>query len=283
MYREVILNLARPTPEDPLFYERWSELGRVLTEVPPDRASVTVLVVDQHFPVTAELISSYPNLRFVVSATTGHTHLRFRPEDHGVTLLTLRGETAFLREVRSVAEFTLLLMLRMSRPDSGIGHTLNGKQLGIVGCGRIGFQVWGIAKDMGMKVMTYDRGDSYEYLQTLFRVSDFVSIHLEENAETSGMVSAALLNLMKPTAYIVNTARGSIIDEFALSMALKNKRLAGAAVDVVTANSPLYEPHPNLIHTHHIAGNTLEDRIKTDTFMVGKLKRCLDAHDHVSL
>jgi phosphoglycerate dehydrogenase-like enzyme len=268
----VVLNLARPTPGDKMFYRRWEKIGHVYKEIPENKELVTILVVDQRYDVTPAVLAGFPNLRYVCSATTGHSHLKFDPQTVGVNLVTLRGEYVFLRNIRSVAEFTIFSLLRMCRPDGGIGNVLAGKTLGVIGVGRIGSMVVDLADAFKMKTLTFDKGSRHSYLKEIFARSDFTSVHLEENPSTLGLIDREVIFTAKLGAYLVNTARGSICDESAIVDALRNGRLAGAAIDV-THNEAAYNNVSglNLIRTNHIAGSTIEDRIRTDEFILSQL------------
>ena len=149
---------------------------------------------------------------------------------------------------------------------------LQGKTLGIIGGGSIGGEVIRIAKVLGMKILVFSRrgkdwGEqdvSNAPLDELLQRSDFVSIHCPLTAETKGLVNGERLKLMKPSAFLINTARGPIIDEPALIAALKEGQIAGAALDVQDpeppdASSPLYELG-NIILTPHIGWKRLETR-----------------------
>lgn len=144
---------------------------------------------------------------------------------------------------------------------------LDGKTLGIVGVGRIGSRVYRKLKTFGFKIIGTDPylsakriaelGLEFVPRETLFRQSDFVTIHTPLNQETRAIVNATSLGWMKPTAYLVNTSRGGMVDTEALATALKNKQIAGAALDVYDV-----EPPPptfplfgvdNVILTPHIA------------------------------
>ena len=152
------------------------------------------------------------------------------------------------------------------------GVELWGKTLGIVGLGRIGGRVAEICgKGLGMKVIAYDPyipaerftqcgAERRPDLQSMLREADFVTLHTPLSPETRGMIGAAELALMKPTAYLVNTSRGPVVDESALFAALREKRIAGAGLDVYT-QEPIPFPHPfleldNVILTPHIASST---------------------------
>ena len=270
----IVLNLAKPTKNDPNFYKRWEVFGKVYKTLDLSKNDIEqteTLVVDQYTNVDLQHIKLLPNLKFIASATTGHTHLKFNPKDHPFKLVTLRGDTNFLDKITSVAEFTLLLMLRCARELSPNPFKLSGKRVGIVGHGRIGEQVGTICESMRMKVSTYDKQNSLYDLMNIFSESDFISIHLEENDETKNMIGWSLIKTMKKNAYLINTARGSIINEVALMDALTKGRIGGAALDVVERKTFINNHIPNLILTDHVAGRCLEDRIETDKYIIQKI------------
>lgn len=132
--------------------------------------------------------------------------------------------------------------LRAGRWQEGMGIELSGKTLGILGLGRIGSRIAAFGRLLGMRVLawgptlTAERAAAseaaYVPLETIFRESDVVSLHLRLSEQSRGLVTAGLLGLMKPTAYLINTARGPIVDEAALVSALRERRIAGAALDV---------------------------------------------------
>ena len=145
---------------------------------------------------------------------------------------------------------------------------LAGLTLGVVGYGRIGRGVADVGRAMGMRVIHHRRqagGDSASVdLDTLFRDSDVVSLHCPLVPETKGLVDARRLALMKPTAFLVNTARGPLVDEAALAEALNSGRIAGAAVDVLAvepppATNPLLRAR-NCVITPHVAWATRNAR-----------------------
>jgi D-3-phosphoglycerate dehydrogenase / 2-oxoglutarate reductase len=159
----------------------------------------------------------------------------------------------------TVAETSLLLMLALAKqmpiwvaaaragqePTSGMrGMELLGKTVGLVGFGRIGRYVAGFAKAFGMRVLAYDpyvTGSDQAELTTLEQVlkqSDFVSLHPVLTPETFHLINAERLALMKPTAYLINTSRGGVVDEPALIQALQSNKLAGAGLDVFETEPP---------------------------------------------
>ena len=155
-----------------------------------------------------------------------------------------------------------------------LGVDLNGKTIGIVGCGRIGFQVARRAYSFGMKILYYDsirREDvekkfnaKFVSLNELLRNSDIVTLHVPLTKTTRKMIGEKELDLMKESAYLINTSRGPVIDQEALTRALKEGKIAGAGLDVFTL-----EPIPlddsllkldNVVLTPHIGSGTVETR-----------------------
>lgn len=152
--------------------------------------------------------------------------------------------------------------------DVAWGHDVHGKTLGIVGCGQIGQAVARRAVGFGMRVLGYDPyagttpGIERVSLEEVLRESDFVSLHCSLTAENRGMLDAARLSLMKPSAYFINTARGALVEEAALVDALEGGRLAGAAIDAYAAEPLPAESRlrgcPRLLMTPHQAFNAVE-------------------------
>jgi len=221
---------------------------------------------------------------------------------HGVVVCNLVGVNSV-----SVAEHAVALILSLGKQlpyydravrggdwkarRSKASVELEGKTLGIAAMGNVGAKVARIGHDaFGMKILAYDpfvqdKFADYDYrfvddLATLFRESDFVSLHLPSVPETRGVVNRDLLGLMKPTAYLVNTARGDLINENDLAAALREKRIGGAAVDVFSAEPPS-DDNPllgleNIILTPHVASLTREVTVKA---AVGAAQAVIDLAD----
>ena len=153
-----------------------------------------------------------------------------------------------------------------------MGTSLEGATLGIVGMGRIGGKVADFGRLMGMRVLYTARspkperdalGDEHVSLETLMAESDFISLHCPHTPETSGMISRKMISLMKPDAFLINTARGPVLDEEALIDALREKRIAGAAIDVYIGEphaNPAFFELDNVQLTPHVGSNTLHAR-----------------------
>lgn len=163
---------------------------------------------------------------------------------------------------------------------------LSGRTMGIVGYGRIGRATAQLASAFGMSVLAYDpiateaEGDHrLTDLETLFRQSDVVSLHCPLTPETDHLVGARLLGLMKPTAFLLNTSRGPLIDQHALAEALAAGKLAGAGIDVLEVEPPTDNPllsAPNCYVTPHISWATREARARLMKTAVENVQAFLD-------
>jgi glyoxylate reductase len=161
-------------------------------------------------------------------------------------------------------------------PEFLLGTDIHGKTLGIVGLGRIGQLLAKRALSFGMEVIYFDNERKmsveweldvkYAELDDLLQNSDFVSLHVPLTRETKCLIGKDELELMKPSAYLINTARGGVVDEKALIDALKNQRLRGAALDVFTGEPDNIDPElfelDNIVLTPHIGSATIETRSK---------------------
>jgi D-3-phosphoglycerate dehydrogenase len=167
------------------------------------------------------------------------------------------------------------------------GIEIEGRTLGIVGLGKLGSKVAGLAKAFGMNViawspnLTADKckevGVTYASKEELFAKADIVTVHVVLSQRSRGLVGAADLARMKPSAYLVNTARGPIVDEAALLTALQQRKIAGAGIDVFSVE-PLPSDHPfrkldNLVLTPHL-GYATEDGLRTH---YGQMVEAIDA------
>ena len=235
-------------------------------------------------PITREVIESNPNLKVIVRHGAGFDALDVKAcHDNGVQALY-----APVANSTSVAETAILLMLECSRNVTVLHktwvtdfykaklkvrkNTLSGKTLGIIGCGNIGSRVATRALALEMNVMCYDPfkpakdfPDGVEVVRDINRIfteSDYVSVHTPNTPLTHNMINKETLAMMKPTAFLINTARGGCVDEDALYEACKNGTICGAGLDAikqepVDPNFPLLSLD-NVIIYPHIGGNTTE-------------------------
>ena len=231
-------------------------------------------------PVTERVFAQAPRLRVVCAPGVGYDHI-------DVDAATRRGIAVCIcagSNNQAVAEHAFGLLLGLARQicaaDRAVreggwprltGPELWGKTLGIVGLGRVGKSAALIGRGFGMRVLATDvewdttfataHQVSYVSLPRLLAEADVVSLHCPLTPETRGLIDDAALARMKPTAYLINTARGPIVDEAALVRALREGRIAGAGLDVFDLEPLPRNPYvdlPNVLLTSHIAGATHE-------------------------
>ncbi len=177
------------------------------------------------------------------------------------------------RRIVEADRFTRTHQYRQWEPQLLLGLQLQGKTLGLIGCGRIGAGVAEIAQGFKMKTLYYDELRhkdlekkglvEYHPLETILEEADIISLHVPLTPTTRHLLSTAEFKLMKPTAIVVNTARGPVIDEAALIKALQEKRIWGAGLDVFEHEpkiSRLLASLPNIVLTPHIGSATEEAR-----------------------
>jgi D-3-phosphoglycerate dehydrogenase len=269
-----------------------------------------VLLVRLGLQVDRSILASGRDLRIVGTPTTGLDHIDLQAaQERGIAVFSLKGERLFLDQVYATAEHTFALLLSLARRippafeavqrnewrrDLYRGRELNGKALGIVGCGRLGSMVARYGAAFGMRLFVYDPyqpplpegATACPTLAELLAESDVVSLHVPLNPETQGMFSTVQFSQLRSGAILINTARGAVVDETALLHALESGRLAGAALDVLCneyelsqdAANPLIEyarTHDNLIITPHIGGATQESIEKADLFIADKIRQHL--------
>ena len=231
-------------------------------------------------PIDAELIAGCPELRAIANCAVGTDNVE-------IAAATARGiPVGNTPEVLtdSTADLAVALMLAISRrlcegeravhagewltwePAWLLGRDLNGAAVGIVGGGRIGRAVAERLQGFGCRI-AYAGRDDRRALETLLAESDFVSLHCPLTPETRGLIGEAELRAMRPTAYLVNTARGPIVDQGALERALREGWIAGAALDVTDPEplppdrsaaeraEPARDPAPRLGHPPHPRGD----------------------------
>jgi len=274
-----------PTPQKMLEAEGL-EVVRHSGEKPLDEAELEQLLVAVHGvivgvdPLTARVIQSAQSLKAISKYGVGVDNIDLpAATERGIPVTITPGANA-----ASVADLTLGLMLAVARripfADRSVrdgawprvvGREIGGKTLGLVGMGMIGRLVAKRAAGFAMKILAFDQqrdaafaaehGIEYTDLDDLLCRSDFVSVHLPLTASTRGLIGERALSRMKRAAYLVNTARGGIVDERALVQALKNGAIAGAALDVYSAEPPTDDELrrlPSVVLTPHMGAHTEE-------------------------
>ena len=245
------------------------------------------VVVTKELPVGADLLSQFPeSVKLIVEAGTGYNNIDLdAARAKGITVCNIPAYST-----ERVAHTVIMMLLNFSstmqqqigmlaKGDRSnftkylqVSHTeVNGKTLGVVGAGHIGMEVIKVAKALGMNVLVHTRtpkadGDGIRYvsLDELLEYSDYITLHCPLNEQTKYMINKEAISKMKPSAVIVNTGRGPLINEADLCEALAAKRIAGAGLDVQEVeppaeDSPLYTLD-NVIITPHMGWKGLETR-----------------------
>ena len=255
--------IAHPTEHD----RTEEDMATLLAEAD----AAIVLLSD---PITRRVMESNPNLRIVSNFAVGYNNIDLEAARQlGVTITNTPGVLT-----EATADLTMALILAVTRriveghsdiratgrcewePLAFLGASLQGKRLGIIGMGRIGTAVATRARAFGMDIVSAGRGDS---LDELLATSDIVTLHVPLSQETHHLIDAGALAKMKRGAYLVNTARGPLVDEEALCDALERGQLRGAGLDVYE-HEPQVNPRllgmTNVVLLPHIGSATEETR-----------------------
>ncbi|MDT0688594.1 NAD(P)-dependent oxidoreductase [Salegentibacter sp. F188] len=272
---------------------------------------IDVLMIRLGHVIDEEVFKKANKLKFILTPTTGLNHIEFNTaEKRGIKVISLKGESAFLAGIPSTAEHTWALMLALLRKiPAAHHHVMNGNwkrdhfkahnlyhyKLGILGFGRVGKQIAEYARVFKMPFVFYDTDpnlnnhpNAVEDLEQFMKEIDILSIHIPLNQENTKFLNEANLKYLKPTAYILNTSRGEVIDEPVLADMLVQKKLSGLATDVLALeissesrkNNTLINAAKkleNIIITPHIAGATYESMWRTEEFVIKKWMEILQA------
>jgi len=243
-------------------------------------------------PVDGDLLAACPNLKAIANMAVGTDNIDL--EAAGERGIPVGNTPDVLTDATADLAFALLLALarripegaaqvregrwRTWEPAAGLGADLSGATLGIVGRGRIGDAVARRAEGFGMEILASSRRSGVALGELLER-ADFVSLHCPLTPETRHLIGEEALHRMKPSAYLVNTARGGVVDQAALREALLAGEIAGAALDVtepepLPANDPLLEA-PNLLVVPHVGSATVRTRERMAAMAVDNLLAAL--------
>jgi D-3-phosphoglycerate dehydrogenase / 2-oxoglutarate reductase len=272
-----------------------------------------VLIFRSGLKVTAEVMQSAPNLKLLLRAGSGIDNLDLEyARQRGLEVVRIPGPGA-----KAVAEMSFALMLALARrileadrltrqgrwaKHELTGYQLSGKVLGIVGAGNIGSQVGRLGAAWGMKVLgcvehpspavaaeLAEAGVQLTDFNELLSSADFLSLHVPLKESTRNLINADALARMKRGSYLINLARGGVVDEIALYQALASGHLAGAALDVHAAEgegkiSPLAEL-PNVILTPHIGAGTYDSQREIGEIVIHTIETYVAkqaAHSHAN-
>lgn len=245
------------------------------------------VVVTKELPVGADLLLQFPDtVKLIVEAGTGYNNIDLNAaKERGITVCNIPAystERVAHTVIMMILNFASTMQKQIGMLAKGdrsnftkylqVSHTeVNGKTLGVVGAGHIGMEVIKVAKALGMNILVHTRtpkadGDGIRYvsLDELLEYSDYITLHCPLNEQTKYMINKEAISKMKPSAVIVNTGRGPLVNEADLCEALAAKRIAGAGLDVQEVeppaeDSPLYTLD-NVIITPHMGWKGLETR-----------------------
>jgi glycerate dehydrogenase len=312
MKNAVVLNLARLDFDKKLDFSPLTKLTTITKYDASSNEEILARVKDQNviitkeLPIGRDLISQFPpSVKLICEAGTGYNNIDIAAaREKNIAVCNVPGYSS-----EAVAQLVITLMLNLSSSITlqqlmlerknfdnftkylMVPHfELQGKILGVIGAGSIGQQVIKVARALGMNILAYNRtpktwDDPHVQsvsLEELLKKSDFVTLHCPLTPHTKHLINKDTLNLMKPSAYIINTSRGAIVKETDLIEALQNKKIAGAALDVQEQEPPeLDNPlfaMDNVMLTPHIGWKTFESRqrlinlmsINIESFLQGK-------------
>jgi D-3-phosphoglycerate dehydrogenase len=263
-------------------------------------ADASAVLIRSATHIDAEAIAAAPQLKVVARAGVGLDNVDL-PAATAAGVMVVNAPTS---NIISAAELTIGHILSLARHipaahaslaagewkrSKYTGIELYEKRVGIIGLGRIGALIAARLQAFGVEVVAYDPyvtatraqqlGVSLLTLDELLATSDFITIHMPKTPETTGMISTAQLKAMKKTAYVVNVARGGLIDEAALAAALKAGDIAGAGIDVFTSEPPtddVLTSAPNIIVTPHLGASTDDAQEKAGVSVAKSVRLALD-------
>ncbi len=289
--KTVVLNAARMNYDGKLDFSILSSNVIVYDVTTEDQLLERIqgadIIVTKEMPVSGDMIRQFPaSVKLICEAGTGYNNIDLEAcKEMGIMVCNIPAYSTqrvahtaimFILNLSSTMHQQQAMLTRGNRDNFmkflQVDHVeVNGKTLGIVGAGNIGREVMRVAKALDMNILVYTRtpradedGVRYVSLEEVLSQSDYVSLHCPLNAQTRHLINKDTLALMKPTAFLVNTSRGALVDESALIEALQNGTIAGAALDVQeteppVADNPLYTMD-NVIMTPHMGWKGLETR-----------------------
>lgn len=289
--KTVVLNGAKVNYDGKMDYTAIASEVKVYEDTAPEQILERVqgyqIVVTKEMPVSREILLQFPeSVKLICEAGTGYNNIALdAAKEKGITVCNIPAYST-----QRVAHTAIMMILNLSSSMQKqqamlakgdyrnftnclqVEHVeVNGKTLGVIGAGNIGREVMKIAVALGMNVLAYNRtprqdtqGIHYTTLQDVLTQSDYVSLHCPLTADTKHLINRETLSLMKPTAFLINTSRGALIDESALIEALQQHKIAGAGLDVQETeppamDSPLYTLD-NIVLTPHMGWKGLETR-----------------------
>ena len=280
------------------------QLGATVYDDLPDQAELINRIKDaevitaSYVDITAEVIDAAPNLKYIVVPAVGYEWVDTKyAASKGITTLNCPTFNS-----QAVAEHALALLMGVNRnllrgtdelragrwnPQAMVGYELGGKELGLIGYGNVGKRIEAIAATLGMHVRYVNSKSTAEELDTLISNADYLIICAPLNDGTRGLVNQRRLDLLKPSAVLVNVGRGAVVDQLYLTELLRDKKIRGAGLDVYDGEPLTGVPNEtivelaaltNVIATPHVAYNTVEINDKQGAEILANLKSCIDGN-----
>lgn len=305
--KTVVLNGERMNYDNRLDYSILSDEVKVYEQTEPSQILERIqgfdIIVTKEMPVSGDIIRQFPDsVKLICEAGTGYNNLDLdAAREKGITVCNVPSYST-----ERVAHTAIMMIMNLSSSMRKqfamltennhdnftkcmqVDHVeINDKTLGVVGAGHIGREVIKVARALGMKILAYDvnaKGDEpgihFATLEEVLSQSDYITLHCPLMPQTRHIINKDTLALMKPTAFIINTARGPLIDEAALIEALKEGRIAGAGLDVQEVeppadDNPLYQME-NVILTPHMGWRGLETRQRLVSILADDIKNYLN-------
>ena len=304
--KTVVMNGDRMNYDHRLDYSILSDEVKVYEQTEPSQILERIqgfdIVVTKEMPVSGDIIRQFPDsIKLIVEAGTGYNNIDLdAAREKGITVCNIPAystervaHTAILMIMNLASSMRKQITMLHDKDHTNftkcmqVDHVeINGKTLGVVGAGNIGREVIKVAQALGMKILAYnvptmedEPGIHYTSLEEVLAESDYVTLHCPLMDATRHIINKERLALMKPTAFIVNTARGPLIDEAALIEALQEGRIAGAGLDVQeveppSEDNPLYYMD-NVILTPHMGWRGLETRQRLVSIIADDIKNFL--------
>lgn len=301
--KTVVLNADLVNYDKNIDYNQIASEVKIYDETPEDKILERVqgynIVVTKEMKVNGDIIRAFPDsVKMICEAGTGYNNLDLDAiKEKGITLCNIPAYSS-----ERVAHTVIMLILNLASSmqkqirmlcennhDNFTKHLMvdhievNGKTLGIIGYGNIGKEVIKVAKALGMKILVSTRtpredvdGIHFTSMEEVLKNSDFISLHCPLNENTKHIMNQESIAMMKPSSFIINTARGALIDEQALIDAINKGVIAGAGLDVqevepLSEDSPLYTMD-NVIITPHIGWRGLETRQRLVSMIADNIK-----------
>ena len=305
--KTIVLNAAKMNFDGNLDFSVLSDEVIVYDDTTPEelleRIQDADIIVTKEMPVNGDLIRQFPDsVKLICEAGTGYNNLDLAAaREKGIIVCNVpsySSERVAHTAIMMILNLSSTMQTQMKMLANGnhdnftknlqVPHVeVNGKTLGIIGAGNIGRSVIKVAQALDMDILVYTRtpradedGIRYVDLPTLLKSSDYVSLHCPLTPQTRHIINEETLSMMKPTAFLINTSRGALVDEPALIKALQNGVIAGAGLDVQETEPPV-EDNPlytldNVILTPHMGWKGLETRQRLVSILDGNIKAYLN-------